>query len=380
MEERGERNIKVGIKTSGAPIFKRCKDFTLLENMLIGDGFHWENSITVKLPGKIDIVDGDFSNRVALSEADRNITLINTLPLETYLESVVGSEMNPTAPIEFIKAHAVISRSWALGKISRIHNFDKNGAVSSDHTLIGWDDTAGHQFVDVCSDDHCQRYQGLQPIPEETIKAIRETEGEVLVDKEGKIVDTRFSKCCGGTTETFNTCWQSQEVNCLESFKDPWCNLSDLSYDNRNELLTKVLKSYDLSTEDYGYRWESEITKPEIKKNLRERFGRNIGEIKQIEPLQRGPSGRIHLLRIKGSQGYLDLGKELWIRRLLSPTHLYSSAFDIQDTGEKIRLKGKGWGHGVGLCQIGAANMALKGYTYQEILSFYYPHSSLKKN
>lgn len=367
--------IVVGIKTEGEPLIKKDKDFFILENMLIGDGFHWQKCIKVKLPGKIYPVYG----KGDISKEDERIKLINVLPLETYLECVVGSEMNPQAPVEFLKAHAVISRSWATGKINNIHQSGKEGFVDNERRLIGWEDTAGHKVFHVCSDDHCQRYQGIQPISEKALQAIRETSGEVLMSGENKIIDTRFSKCCGGRTELFETCWQNVRADCIESLKDPWCNLSSLTLTSRRALLSSVLKDYDLTTQGYGYVWEAEITKKDIKRNLKEKFGKDIGEILRLEPLHRGPSGRIDLMRIIGSDGFLDLGKELWIRRVLSPSHLYSSAFEIDDKGDRIHLKGKGWGHGAGLCQLGAANMAFNGKSYQEILSFYYPGSKLQK-
>lgn len=368
--------IRVGIKTDGEPIIKKRKDFFLVDNMLIGDGFHWQKSIKAKLPGEITA----YNNGSGISEADKRITLINKLPLETYLECVVGSEMNPEAPIEFLKAHAVISRSWAIGKIRNIHQRGEEGAVHTDTVLIGWDDTSGHYGFHVCSDDHCQRYQGLQTISERALKAIHETENKVLVSSNGEIIDSRFSKCCGGRTEMFETCWQNLNPASLVSFDDPWCDLNGLSSHARRALLSSVLKNYDLDTQGYGYSWSAEITKKDVEENLLNKFNRNIGKIEKLEPLHRGRSGRIDLLRIHGSAAHLDLGKELWIRRLLSSSHLYSSAFDIEDEGDRFKLLGKGWGHGVGLCQIGAANMAVNGKSYQEILSFYYPGSYLFDN
>ena len=366
------RVIKVGIKTEGNPVLEKCGEVTLLHNMIIGDGFHWQKTIKAILPGEVIPFTPGLGK---ISEADRNITIINHVPLETYLQCVVGSEMNPMASSEFLKAHAVISRSWALGKMTGLHDYDNIDLVNEDNLLVGWDDTSGHHGFDVCSDDHCQRYQGLQEIPEASLHALEKTKGEILVTSEGKIVDARFSKCCGGETELFNTCWQNINTGSLESFKDPWCDLSGLSATKRRLLLSTVLKDYDLATEGYGFRWHAEVMKEDIEKNLYEKFNRNIGKIIRIEPLHRGMSGRIDLLRIHGSKGILDLGKELWIRRLLSSSHLYSSAFEIEDKDEMIRLSGRGWGHGVGLCQIGAAHMGASGYTYKEILSFYYPGS-----
>ncbi|MCH5240575.1 MAG: SpoIID/LytB domain-containing protein [Muribaculaceae bacterium] len=364
--------IRVGIKTAGDPILKKEGEFTLLENMLIGDGFHWERIIRAGLSGKVEILKTD--NR------EDNVSLINTLPVETYLECVVGSEMNPEAPIEFLKAHAVISRSWVVGKILNLHPCDSEGKINAEGRLIGWDDTGSHQGFDVCSDDHCQRYQGLQKVHPTALQAIRTTADEVLISERGNIIDARFSKCCGGVTELFSTCWQPLEPDCISSIRDPWCDLSVLPLQSRRLLLSGVLKDYDLSTPGYGYRWETEIAKTEIEKNLKEKFGRSIGKLLKVIPLHRGPSKRIDLIRLEGTESCLEIGKELWIRRLFSANHLYSSAFDIEDLGDKLRLSGAGWGHGVGLCQIGAANMAANGASYEEILKFYYPGAILTKN
>ncbi|MCH5229086.1 MAG: SpoIID/LytB domain-containing protein [Muribaculaceae bacterium] len=368
--------INIGIRTKGIPQIRKNDNFIIVENLLIGDGFHWEKTIEARLPGEITYVNAGINNSTAYGS---NVSLINHAPMETYLECVVGSEMNPTAPEEFLKAHAVISRSWAVGKVFDIHFKGREGSINNYNTLIGWEDTASHRGFHVCSDDHCQRYQGLQPISKEAERVIHDTEGEILVSSSGKIIDARFSKCCGGKTELFSTCWQSVDPLSIESIDDPWCDLFSLDPIERESLLKSILKDYDLATENYGFRWTSEISKKEIKENLKKRFNRDVGVIKEIDPLHRGPSGRIDLLRIYGTSGYLDLGKELWIRRLLSPTHLYSSNFEVEERGEIIKIKGRGWGHGVGLCQIGAAHMAAKGASYKEILEFYYPGSRLQK-
>lgn len=366
--------IKVGIKTDGRPILRQGNGHTVLANMLIGDGFHWERSVEAVLPGAIELYHGEEGG-----DADSRVTLINSLPLETYLEAVVGSEMNPGAPIEFLKAHAVISRSWALGKILNCHHRGGCEPQTASDTVIGWDDTAGHSGFHVCSDDHCQRYQGVQPISPRALEAIRSTAGEVLRDPDGRLVDARFSKCCGGHTELFSTCWQDEDQACLESFDDPWCDLTTLPQADREAVLSVILKDYDLhSTHGYGFRWQEEVAKTLVEENLRERFGRSVGKVVGIEPLRRGPSERISLLRVTGTDGHLDIGKELWIRRLLSTSHLYSSAFEVEDRGDTLMLTGRGWGHGVGLCQIGAANMAVNGHDYRAILSFYYPASSIE--
>ena len=355
-------DITIGIPTSGDPVvLERKGDFTLLRNMLIGKDFHWQQSIEALLPGKVEVREsGEFK-------------VLNRLPIETYLKCVVGSEMNPNAPAEFLKAHAVISRSWALGKIVAKHEYSDEGKLATPDCIINWEDTCDHEGFDVCSDDHCQRYQGLQPIPAPVLEALHATEGEVLIAPSGKLVDARFSKCCGGRTEIFSTCWQPHEEECLESFDDPWCNLDNLDTDNKREVLTSILKGYDLENGG-GYYWESTVTASEIKKNLFEKFHRNIGEITGIEVISRGLSGRAKNLLVKGTEGEIEIGKELMIRRLLAPTHLYSSWFDIEQLSPGTwLLRGHGWGHGVGLCQIGAARMAIEGFGYQDILSFYYP-------
>lgn len=369
-------DITVGIPTDGEPVLEKAGDFTVLKNMLIGLDFHWQQTLEAVLPGKVVLND------------DPVFRVLNRLPIERYLECVVGSEMNPSAPAEFLKAHAVISRSWALGKIRGDHDDSSVGKLSTDNYLISWEDTADHSGFDVCSDDHCQRYQGVQPVPEEVMKALRSTGGLVLESADGKPVDTRFSKCCGGRTELFSTCWQDREEVCLESFEDPWCDLTTLSRSGREKVLRAVLKEYDLFNGG-GFRWEEVVTENDIRNNLRNKFGRDVGEIENIEAVERGPSGRIKMMRISGKNGELILGKELMIRRLLSQTHLYSSAFDIvtmpdhhvdevqEATTRSWKLVGRGWGHGVGLCQIGAANMALNGYDFRSILAFYYPGSRI---
>ncbi|MDE5870015.1 MAG: SpoIID/LytB domain-containing protein, partial [Muribaculaceae bacterium] len=267
----------------------------------------------------------------------------------------------------------VISRSWALGKIINIHDHSEDGKVNQPDRIINWEDTCDHNGFDVCSDDHCQRYQGLQPIPAPVLDALKATAGEILLSPGGKLIDARFSKCCGGRTELFSTCWQSREEECLESFDDPWCNLENLSSERKHLILSSILKDYDLIN-DGGYTWEATVTAEEIEKNLLQKLNRNIGQITDIKVLSRGASGRANKLEITGTTGKLEIGKELMIRKVLAPSHLYSSWFEIHTLSSgKWLLKGRGWGHGVGLCQIGAARMALEGYNYKEILTFYYP-------
>ncbi len=359
--------ISVGIPTIGAPVLEKQGDLTLLKNMLIGKDFHWQKTIEALLPGEIEITE------------DEVFKVINRLPLEEYLKCVVGSEMNPEAPPEFLKAHSVISRSWALGKIIGVHDHSEEGKVNLPYAIITWEDTCDHNGFDVCSDDHCQRYQGIQPIPQSVRDALMATEGEVLISPHGRLVDARFSKCCGGKTEVFPTCWQPRDEECLESFEDPWCNLDALDKEERTKVLKAILKDYDLVNSG-GFTWETTVTSEEIERNLLQKFKRNIGKVIDLIVISRGSSGRVSELHVKGSKADLLIGKELMIRRLLADSHLYSSRFDIEPIAYgKWMLRGHGWGHGVGLCQIGAARMALEGYDYREILAFYYPGSRISK-
>lgn len=368
-----EMLISVGIPTSGKPQLEQRGSLTVLKNMLIGKNFHWQKSIEAILPGEVHLTDNP------------EYGIINRLPLETYLQCVIGSEMNPEAPEEFLKAHSVISRSWALGKILNVHSHSDCGKINLPDKIINWEDTADHMGFDICSDDHCQRYQGLQPIPATLLKALEDTRGEVLVAPNGRLVDTRFSKCCGGHTEVFSSCWQDRREECLESFSDPWCNLEkDLTEQERRMFLSKILKNYDTCDEiglTGGFRWQVYVSEDMICRNLHQKFNRKVNEIKDIRINSLGPSGRATELSVLSERGELLIGKELMIRRLLSPTHLYSSNFvitpDQSSTERGWILTCKGWGHGVGLCQIGAARMADTGHDYRQILSFYYPGSHL---
>ncbi|MDE5875588.1 MAG: SpoIID/LytB domain-containing protein [Muribaculaceae bacterium] len=360
--------IDIGLPTEGNPVLvKEVSGLTRLLNMRIGLGFHWEKTVEALLPGEIIFNDHPVYR------------LINRVPVETYLECVVGSEMNPDAPEEFLKAHAVISRSWVMGKIHGAHPAGDEGKVNNDEVIIDWEDTGDHHGFNVCSDDHCQRYQGLQPIATAILKAIRSTAGIILLSPEGKPVDARFSKCCGGRTEVFSSCWQPHSEPCLISRDDPWCDLSGMSETKRKEVLVSILKDYDLENAG-GYEWHTTVSKEDIARNLYKKFGRSVGDIRNIEITARGESGRAVAMRIYGTKGSIEIGKELMIRRLLAPTHLYSSWINISrqkgDSSVYV-IDGKGWGHGVGLCQIGAARMAIEGRSFREILSFYYPGSCL---
>lgn len=330
-----------------------------LEDVVIGKGFHWEKHETQVFAGALKFVpDGD------------KIVAVNIIGLEDYLLSVISSEMKSDSPKEFLKAHAVISRSWVALKIKDRKEHVRRGGygyVSRDET-VRWYDCEGHELFDVCADDHCQRYQGLtRAVGHRIREAIDETWGEVLM-YDGKICDARFSKCCGGRTEVFSTCWDDREYPYLVSREDPFCGSPDKT------LLSSILNDYDMQTTGF-YKWEVSYGAKELSELLKEKSGIDFGEVTALVPVERGPSGRIKRLLVKGTLRSMYFGKELEIRKMLSPTHLYSSAFDVFEENGRFILKGKGWGHGVGLCQIGAAVMAAEGAGYGEILDFYYPGS-----
>ena len=337
-----------------------------LSDVTIGVNFHWERKETQTFLGTLHLV----------VEADK-ITAINVLPVERYLASVISSEMKATAGVELLKAHAVISRSWLLAQMKRReeNQEQKNGFFSfikKDDELIRWYDREDHTIFDVCADDHCQRYQGItkqtSPAVEQALKA---TCGQVLCYGDD-ICDARFSKCCGGRTEEFQYCWEDTPKPYLVSVEDPFCNTSDKA------VLSQVLNDYDQETNDF-YRWTVDYTVDEVSDLVSRKLKDDFGTITDLIPLERGKSGRIWKLKIVGTKKTFTIGKELEIRRALSETHLYSSAFDVEKTPGGFRLHGMGWGHGVGLCQIGAAVMGQQGYNYEQILLHYYRNAEIKR-
>lgn len=320
----------------------------ILYDVPIGIDFHWQRTQVQKFAGSLKfIVEGG------------NVTAINKLGIEDYLLSVISSEMRADASLEFLKAHAVISRSWVLARIEdRRHPEQAESAIP-------------HENFDVCADDHCQRYQGLGTAAGENVrKAIDQTWGQTL-RYNNKVCDTRFSKCCGGRSEIFSTCWEDKDYPYLQSVEDPWCDCRDKA------ILTQVLNDYDLETNDF-HDWEQRYGREELSELVRSRTGIDFGTIISLEALERGPSGRIKHLRITGTKRSEIIGKELAIRRALSTSHLKSSAFEIHVEGDSFILKGRGWGHGVGLCQIGAAVMATKGFNYKQILKHYYEGADIQ--
>ena len=363
----------------------------LLKNVRIGIGFHWDRLEDQEFEGTLKIRDN----------ADGTQTAINRLDVEDYLSSVITSEMSATSSLELLKAHAVISRSWVLRPIiSPSTGTDKPDLSDPDRHVV-WYERDAHEGFDVCADDHCQRYEGItrrDEHPEAAAnvqKAIDATRGQVLM-YDGKVCDARFYKSCGGATELFENAWANEHYPYLEAVRDEigtplpdltieenaqaFIRTSPSAYCNTTDarVLSQVLNNYDQETKDF-YRWTVQYTAAELSEIIRERSGIDFGEILDLVPIKRGPSARLYEMKIVGSKRTMVIGKELEIRKWLSKSHLYSSAFvvDRNEQGDFI-LTGAGWGHGVGLCQIGAAVMADKGYTYEQILAHYFPGSTLR--
>ena len=337
-----------------------------LHDVTIGVNFHWERKETQIFNGSLRLV----------VESDK-ITAINELPVEQYLTSVISSEMKATSSIEFLKAHAVISRSWLLAQIEKRKQYSDGGNnffsfIKKDDELIRWYDREDHTIFDVCADDHCQRYQGITKANSRAVEdAIRATRGQILM-YDGAICDARFSKCCGGVTEEFQYCWEDTPKPYLVSFKDPYCNTHD------RHILSQVLNDYDQETPDF-YEWTVSYTQKELSELINRKLKDDFGEILDLVPIERGKSGRIWKLKIVGTKKTFTIGKELEIRRALSESHLYSSAFDVEKKDDLFILHGHGWGHGVGLCQIGAAVMGEQGFNYDQILLYYYRGADIKR-
>lgn len=364
----------------------------LIRSVVIGLNFHWERK-----------EDQQFQGALRLISDDLQLVAINILSVEDYLTSVISSEMSATASPELLKAHAVISRSWLLAQIEKNKMLaTANEAYSSftetDGELIRWYDREDHTLFDVCADDHCQRYQGITRSFSNLAtvrRAVNETRGEVLL-YDGKICDARFSKCCGGMAEEFQNCWEDKKLPYLAKLRDNagksgipdltdeakairWIQSRPASFCDTTDktILGQVLNNYDQETTDF-YRWQVVYSQKELSDLVYKRSGIDFGTVQELIPVERGTSGRLVKLKIVGSKRTMVIGKELEIRRILSPSHLYSSAFLIERKGDAFILKGAGWGHGVGLCQIGAAVMGEQGYSYEEILKHYYIGVSVK--
>ncbi|MBN1854425.1 MAG: SpoIID/LytB domain-containing protein [Pirellulales bacterium] len=404
-----------GVETLEVPVLDlvpdRPNDCLFSLEATIGIDFHWQQREVQSFRGRLQLV----------PQGENRIIVINHVPLETYIKSVICSEMNATAPPELAKAHAVISRSWLLAQLdtrqgagiaseTEVHvetevraeegagdSFRKKSANSIPCQIIRWTDREAHLLFDVCADDHCQRYQGIGRIHSPDVAAsVAATRGMVLTS-EGKACDARYSKCCGGVTEEFQTAWSHEAIPYLVAIRDApnppatlppltqeaaarefilgsptaYCNCTD------RRILKRVLNDYDLDTHDF-FRWQVRLDANQARSLIAKKVGIDLGRLVALEPVARGPSGRLVRLRLIGESGSLVIGKELEIRRALSEFHLYSSAFVVDTEGPASRpdtfvLSGAGWGHGVGLCQIGAAVMACQGIRFEEILNHYYP-------
>ncbi|MCM1503926.1 MAG: DUF4922 domain-containing protein [Muribaculum sp.] len=362
-----------------------------LTDVTIGVGFHWERKEVHRYRGALKLKKG----------YDGFMTAINILPVEEYLHSVISSEMSAHASIELLKAHAVLSRSWLLAQMRHNSSTLEGGCRGdvSETKVIKWYDHDDHLDFDVCADDHCQRYQGVSRIDSHAVyDAVQATLGEVLFDVDGNLCDARFSKCCGGAFEEFENCWEPVHHSYLVAALDtvggePMPDLTDEEEARRwimsrpesfcaapsDEILSHVLNSYDRETPDF-YRWTVEYGSDELSDLVSRRSGIDFGSILELIPEKRGTSGRIYELKIVGTKRTVTVGKELEIRKWLSPSHLYSSAFvvDRRADGRWI-FHGAGWGHGVGLCQIGAAVMGAKGFSYKEILHHYFRNAEIRR-
>lgn len=330
--------IQVGILTAPHIDYELRERTFLLKNVRIGIGFHWDRYEDQEFAGSLEI----------RQNADGTQTAVNTIDLEDYLCSVISSEMNANSPMELLKAHAVISRSWAMRAIEK----------------------PNHEGYHVCADDHCQRYEGLRRMNERAVHAVRETAGQVLL-YDDEICDCRYYKCCGGRSEIWRTCWEDIDVPYIQSVECPYCGRVSA------KTLRLVLNDYDRETKDF-HDWKVNYTAEELSDIIRTKSGIDFGDIIDLIPLHRGASGRIDRLRIVGTKHTETIGKELKIRLWLSRKCLYSSWFEVEKTVHytpytvHFQLTGHGWGHGAGLCQIGAAQMAEEGFTHEQILAHYY--------
>ncbi|MDE3059058.1 MAG: SpoIID/LytB domain-containing protein [Bacteroidota bacterium] len=375
-----------------------------LHDVTIGISFHWERKESQTFQGNLVLVLRDDlpspKQSSGFAQAGGTITAINEISVEEYLASVISSEMSAEAPPELLKAHAITSRSWLVAMLER-EKKAKNKPAIPRHTiesateLIRWHDREDHDLFDVCADDHCQRYQGITKIISKSADdAIEETRGKFILYAD-EICDARFYKSCGGLSEEFQNTWEDVHVPYLtcvadssthhqhiktEQDAEQWILFSPDAYCNTTDvhILRQILPSFDQETTDF-FRWKVEYTRGELSEIVLTKSGIDFGEIKNLVPVQRGPSGRLIKLRIEGSKKTLVIGKELGIRRWLSKSHLYSSAFIVRKEADKFILIGAGWGHGVGLCQIGAAVMAAKGFKAEEIVKHYFHGVELKK-
>jgi SpoIID/LytB domain protein len=363
--------------------------FTVL-NVKIGIDFHWQR-----------VQEQSFRGALLLScHSETTFNLINIISLEEYLASVISSEMAASAPLAFLKAQAIAARSWLMAMLTKKESIRTLPQQKEDEILI-WQDVNDHQDFDVCADDHCQRYQGITRIISANVQEAINTTRGIFLTAEGQICDARYYKCCGGQTDVFATAWEEASFPYLSSITDhaekrapinseeeaaAWLRSKPDAYckTTDQETLRRILPAFDMETLNF-YRWRVVYMREELEEILKAKSGIDFGILQNLEPLARGPSGRIYCLKIEGSHRTVIVGKELEIRRWLSPTHLLSSAFVVSTEGEangaisSFILDGGGWGHGVGLCQIGAAVMAVQGHEAEEILAHYFNGAILRK-
>lgn len=361
----------------------------VLYDVLIGVNFHWQRRENQTFKGELRFI-----------VENGQVRAINRLFIEDYLVSVISSEMSATSSLEFLKAHTVISRSWLYAQLHRKERVQ--AAVLGHETpdeVVRWYAREDHTLFDLCADDHCQRYQGLTRAINPNVQAAVKATENLVLKYDGEVCDARFSKCCGGVTERFSACWEDVDYEYLQAFRDTshkeplppleteegaraWIESTPDAFCSSvaPEVLSQVLNNYDRETNDF-YRWQVEYSQEELSRLVAERSGIDFGLIEELQPVERGASGRLVKLCIVGSRAVRVVGKELEIRRWLSPTHLYSSAFVVDKIERQgticFLLKGAGWGHGVGLCQIGAAVMGERGCSYEDILRHYYPGALL---
>ncbi|MCL6494028.1 MAG: SpoIID/LytB domain-containing protein [Ignavibacterium sp.] len=370
----------------------------LIRDVIIGVKFHWERREKQR-----------FNYFLKIIKNGNQLTAINYLPVEAYLTSVISSEMSARCSINLLRSQAVVARSWLL---AQLQNKEKEKVkdpslrpIKTNEELITWYDREAHTLFDVCADDHCQRFQGVTKVTTETaFKAIKDTRGIVLISGD-EICDTRYSKSCGGISESYENVWEPVKYDYLQPVVDykfepenfdldlreeenavKWIKANPPAFCNTTDpkILNQILLDYDQETKDF-YRWKVEYSQSELSNLIKEKLSMDFGNIIDLVPVERGYSGRLIKLKIVGTKASLIIGKELEIRRVLSPSHLYSSAFYVQKENivegipQKFILQGAGWGHGVGLCQIGAAVMAEQGYQFDEILIHYFPNAKIKR-
>ena len=394
------RNLKSRIQVPDEILFEPADPLSesfVIRDVVIGLKFHWERKEKLRFNYSLKIIkDGN------------KLIAINTIPLEQYLASVISSEMSAKCSLEMLKAQAVVARSWIISQMEKSKEIKKsdaryNSEVDLKGEIIKWYDREDHKLFDVCADDHCQRFQGVTKITSEAARrAVKQTLGIVLTS-DGNICDTRYAKCCGGITEDFENVWEPVKYNYMSSVIDykfepenfkldfsveenarkwilgsppAFCNTTD------KKILQQILIDYDRETKDF-FRWQIKYKQKELADLIKVKSGIDFGNIIDLVPVERGSSARLIKLKIIGTKHAITIGKELEIRRLLSSTHLYSSAIIIQKVGKEVPdefiIYGAGWGHGVGLCQIGAAVMAEKGYMFDEIVSHYFSNTRLTR-